>query len=287
MAVNFTEHALSFACAGEELLGIVTAPEQPEPIGVLIVVGGPQYRVGSHRQFLLLARSLAKAGYAVMRFDYRGMGDSTGDLRDFEAVNDDIATAINAFRQRRPDVVKIVLWGLCDAASACLLYWDATQDARICGFVLLNPWVRSGTTLARTHVKHYYSQRILQAEFWDKLLNGKVGLSQAICGFIDSVRNACKSNAENAKDQHMYFQKRMARGLGNFAGPALLILSGNDFTAKEFMERRKEDSDWLNVLKDKKITMVEIGQADHTFSSEEWRRRVETLTIEWVNKCGV
>lgn len=120
--MKFTEHALCFSCAGDELVGIVSTPEVPKPVGVLVLVGGPQYRVGSHRQFLLLAWALSEAGFPVMRFDYRGMGDSTGDLRDFETVNDDIAAAIGVFRQQCPDVAKIVLWGLCDAASASLIY---------------------------------------------------------------------------------------------------------------------------------------------------------------------
>ena len=104
--MNFTEHALSFTCAGEKLLGIVAAPELPKSTGVLVLVGGPQYRVGSHRQFRLLARALAKAGYPLMRFDYRGMGDSIGDLRNFEAVNDDITAAIDAVSYTHLDVYK-------------------------------------------------------------------------------------------------------------------------------------------------------------------------------------
>ena len=48
------------------------------------MVGGPQYRVGSHRQFTLMARAFAAAGYPVLRFDYRGIGDSEGESRGFE-----------------------------------------------------------------------------------------------------------------------------------------------------------------------------------------------------------
>ena len=62
-----------------------------------------------------------------MRFDFRGMGDSTGELRDFEEVNEDIGAAINAFQAHCPQLERIVLWGLCDAASASLLYWDSTR----------------------------------------------------------------------------------------------------------------------------------------------------------------
>lgn len=285
--MNYSEQAITFSCAEEELLGILALPEQPEATGVLVLVGGPQYRVGSHRQFLLLSRALAGIGYPTMRFDYRGMGDSTGDQRSFENANEDISKAADTFYANCPQLDHIVLWGLCDAASASLLYWDTKLDTRISGLVLVNPWVRSETTLARTQIKHYYGQRLLQLEFWGKLLTGKVGLNRAIWGFLDSVRNACKANAENTKDQHALFQKRMARGLGAFSGPALLILSGNDYTAKEFMEHCKGDSDWLNVLKDQKITMAEVGEADHTFSSEQWRGGVEILTIEWLKRCGV
>ena len=79
--VSAIEQALTFDCDGERLVGVVAVPERPVPVGVLIVVGGPQYRAGSHRQFVHLARRLAGAGIAAMRFDYRGMGDASGDAR--------------------------------------------------------------------------------------------------------------------------------------------------------------------------------------------------------------
>ena len=72
--MNYAENAFTYLVAEESVLGIVTMPERSNATGVLIAVGGPQYRLGCHRQFLLLARALAKAGYPVMRFDYRGMG---------------------------------------------------------------------------------------------------------------------------------------------------------------------------------------------------------------------
>jgi hypothetical protein len=94
---TYLESALVFECGGERLLGVISRPARPARAGIVIVVGGPQYRIGSHRQFLLLARDLARAGFAVMRFDYRGMGDSEGQTCSFEAVDDDIAAAIDAF----------------------------------------------------------------------------------------------------------------------------------------------------------------------------------------------
>ena len=88
--MKFEERPLAFQCKNDWLYGILSLPEQAVARGVLIVVGGPQYRVGSHRQFTLLARHLAEHGIPVMRFDYRGMGDSEGDRRTFENLEDDL-----------------------------------------------------------------------------------------------------------------------------------------------------------------------------------------------------
>lgn len=280
--MSFTEQAIVFSCAGEQLLGIIAEPQRAKAVGVLLVVGGPQYRVGSHRQFVLLSRALARAGYPTMRFDYRGMGDSSGVLHDFEQVTEDIDAAIGAFLKARPQLQGVVLWGLCDAASANLLYWDATRDARVAGMILLNPWLRSEASLAKTHIKHYYGQRLLQADFWCKLLSGKLGIGRALGGLIGSVRNARQKNDEAAENRSLSFQKRMSRGLQNFPGQVLVLLSGNDYTAKEFCEAVRSDPAWTRMLTKSNVTQTEIAGADHTFSSAEWREEVENITRQWL-----
>lgn len=154
--MSYSETPQFIPCGGERMLGILALPAVPADIGIVLVVGGPQTRVGSHRQFVLLSRRLAASGYAVLRFDYRGMGDSSGEQRGFEQVDEDIGAALDALQVTAPSVRRFVLWGLCDAASAALLYWRRTRDRRIAGFCLANPWVRSAATLARTQVRHYY-----------------------------------------------------------------------------------------------------------------------------------
>ena len=198
----FTEHALRFDCEGEQLLGILALPGRDASstaahTAMLMVVGGPQYRAGSHRQFTLSARAAAAAGMPVLRFDYRGMGDSSGALRQFEGVEHDIAAAIDALQRRCPSVRSVVLYGLCDAASASLLYWDATRDPRIAAMCLLNPWVRSDAGLARVHVTHYYKQRLRDPAFWRKLLHGEVA-RDALGGALRSVSQASVMRAARA-----------------------------------------------------------------------------------------
>ena len=67
---------------GRLLIGMLHRPESADARrAVVVLVGGPQYRVGSHRQFVLLARELCRRGIAVLRFDFSGMGDSDGEHR--------------------------------------------------------------------------------------------------------------------------------------------------------------------------------------------------------------
>jgi alpha/beta superfamily hydrolase len=116
--VTHSDTSILFSCAGEQLLGILSQPELASATGVLIIVGGPQYRTGSHRQFVLLARALAEAGYPALRFDTRGMGDSGGEARNFERIDQDIAAAIDAIFQHCPQLQRVALWGL-NSGSSC------------------------------------------------------------------------------------------------------------------------------------------------------------------------
>ncbi|HEY9109119.1 MAG TPA: hydrolase 1, exosortase A system-associated [Roseateles sp.] len=278
------ESVLGFTCEGEPLVGILAEPDgTPADVGVLIIVGGPQYRAGSHRQFTLLARQLASDGFAALRFDYRGMGDSGGEARDFEGVDTDIAAAIDALLAARPVLKRVALWGLCDAASAALLYVQATGDPRVAGLCLLNPWVRSAATLAQTHVKHYYWRRMREKGFWLKLLRGGVGLA-ALRGLGSNLRLA--RGAGRGAGTTLAFQERMAVGLDGFAGPALLMLSGDDYTAQEFIEYSRSSAAWAAALQRPHLLTTPLPGADHTLSSARHRETAETHTLTWLkNIC--
>jgi exosortase A-associated hydrolase 1 len=281
--MNYRETAVTFTCAGDELLGIVAAPETPGKTGVVIVVGGPQYRVGSHRQFALLSRALAAAGYFCLRFDHRGMGDSAGDTHGFENINDEIAAAIDTLMAQSPEIKQVVLWGLCDAASAILMYCHATQDQRVAGLVLLNPWVRSESTLARTQIKHYYGERLISADFWLKLFKGQLEVGKALRGLQNNVKLA-KSGEEVHPQGDSSFRHILPQSLRKFDGRILLILSGNDYTAKEFLDCATTDPSWSGILERSFLRRSDIATADHTFSSAVWRQQVEQQTLEWLGE---
>jgi exosortase A-associated hydrolase 1 len=281
---QFTESALTFRCQGETLVGVVSAPaDRPRRRqGVVIVVGGPQYRVGSHRQFVRLARRLAREGYCALRFDHRGIGDSSGAQITFEDAGPDILAAIDALRENCPQVREVIVWALCDAASAALIH--ATGHPQVAGMVLLNPWVRSESSLAKAHLKHYYRARLLQPGFWRKLLRGEFELAQSLRSMLASARLVLaheKSPRSGVNDAD--FQTKMAQGLRRFRGRVLLVLSGNDLTAREFIEYSCSAPAWRGLLDSPLIEKLRLSEADHTFSHSKWRQAVEEATTAWLD----
>jgi len=274
------ETAVQFECRREQLIGIHHCPALPARTGVVIVVGGPQYRAGSHRQFTLLARHLAQQGIAAFRFDYRGMGDSTGLQRDFLNIQDDIRCALDTFCALSPSMEEIVLWGLCDAATACAFY--AHQDSRITGLVMANPWVRTQRTLAQAQMKQYFPQRLVQPAFWKKLLSGKLNLIQAGMSFIRQYQLAASAHPETEST----LAARMLSSLGQFQGRVLIILSGNDLTAREFVEATRTSEAWLHLFSGPQYSNRILDEADHTFSSKVWRDQVAVWTADWISNTG-
>lgn len=288
--------AFAFPCQGKDLVGILhpAAIQAAVPaegkvsarLGVLVVVGGPQYRVGSGRQFVDLARTLASAGFPVMRFDYRGMGDADGDKAEFENADPDIRAAVDNFMARVPGLDGVVLWGLCDGASAILFY--AHADPRIKGIVILNPWVRTAATAAKAYLKHYYVERIKDPAFWRGLLRGRIAIVPAIRSWLGMARKAAgaadatgEAGLPGCRSQGS-LPDRMAAGFRDYPGPVLLVLSGDDLTAREFEEAAKASPLWRKLLALGRVTIRRLPEADHTFSTALWRRQVSDTTRDWL-----
>lgn len=274
MSIHQFEQAITIR--GEShtpMLGVLHSPHRhavPSGIGVVIVNGGAQYRAGAHRLFVQLARQMAKQGHAVLRFDFPGQGDSPGDSVGFEETAPHIGSAINALHRHCPALEQTALLGLCDGASACLLYLHGNTDPRISKLILLNPWVHDVTTEAQVHIKHYYRQRLLMPDFWLKLFKGGVGwaaLWEMLQKWIRSRKRPAQEGPEN-------FQSRMGHAWQSFDGSILLILSEDDQTAQEFRSLEQVSGSWASWKTRRNLHQVELIKADHTFSPESTQMKL-------------
>jgi len=108
----YREEEVTFANpkAQISLSGTLTLPsgQGPFPAAILIAGSGPQDRdetVAGHRPFLVLANYLTRKGIAVLRYDKRGIGKSTGNYD--QATTEDFAsdaTAALAYLKSRKEI---------------------------------------------------------------------------------------------------------------------------------------------------------------------------------------
>lgn len=136
--------------AGVKLAGTLTLPEGSGKFpAVLLIAGyGPSDRNASsmgHKPFLALADYLARRGIAVLRFDKRGVGKSTGDNPSAgipDLVSDVLAGV--AYLTTRPEVDMRAL-GLIGLSEGGLVASIATSQSKDVAFaVLMAPALATG-----------------------------------------------------------------------------------------------------------------------------------------------
>ena len=106
---------------------------------------GHEY-INSHRALRQLASRLCHAGFPVLRFDYYGCGDSSGNAEEGRIPQwlEDIATAISEVR-RRSGAVQVCLIGL--RVGGALAMIAAAERANPESLVLWDPVVRGKSYL--------------------------------------------------------------------------------------------------------------------------------------------
>ena len=123
----FIESPVLLPCQGEQMVGIVARPagehrSSNQDLGLVVIVGGPQYRAGSHRQFVHLARALAEAGDLIQPLAAGLIGE--------EAVRAELSALVRGQHAGRSAQDEITLFKSVGTAVADLgaasLVWRAT-----------------------------------------------------------------------------------------------------------------------------------------------------------------
>ena len=150
--------------------------------------------------------------------------------------------------------------------------------------------MRTEQSLGAAQLRHYYRRRLIEPAFWRKLLGGEVEVGAAIAALLGSAirmlgarlprpRQAAGGAARPASAD---LPTRMAEGLARFRGPVLLILSGNDITAREFEDVARRSRAWRRLLRDRRVTQHRLEAADHTFAQDAWQSQMTSWVIDWL-----
>jgi exosortase A-associated hydrolase 1 len=219
------------------------------PVGVIIVSGGTQIRIGAHRGFLQLGERLAAAGCPVIRFDRRGVGDSGGDDPGFADSGADIAAAAAALRAACPQLTQLVGVGLCDGASALAIHHRSAGIGRL---ILVNPWLADATggLPPPAAIRRHYRDRLSSPTDWRRLISGRVDYRRLAHGLVRVGRKAPAPLAQ-----------RLATALRASNAPLTLLLAEGDATAVGFADAWRRPP-FIGIAAE----VVSLPTSAHTFA---------------------
>jgi pimeloyl-ACP methyl ester carboxylesterase len=134
------ETPLFFPAGEETLFGVLTTPPGRANGLAALTLPGAWYGTSTGRNRLLvrMCRRLAGAGFHALRFDYRGVGESTGSIEAFrleEPLVEDLDGAVRALEAR--GLTGLVLVGVCFGGRTALLGSPRVADLR--AVVLVSP----------------------------------------------------------------------------------------------------------------------------------------------------
>lgn len=275
------KRGITFDCEGEVLVGVLGIPSNCREVGLLtIVAGGPQYRAGCGRQLLELSDALNNQGFPVLRFDYRGIGDSTGNYQDIRAIEPDIRAAIACFKLHVPELQKVVLWGGCNAASASMIH--GSKFPEVIGMILGNPFVSSQKTKQAVQRQHY-AKRLRDPTFWKKLFSGGFNFLEYAGAVWRAIHSRLKPKKRTVH-RVASSEDQMLEGIQAFNGSLLLLMSGQSLTSREFDVLVNGSAIWQQELERLRHQRVDIPDADQAFSTQSARRQIIEAACEWMKK---
>ena len=213
---------IALPCDGETLAA--TLDDAPGSTGLLIISGGNEIRSGAHRGMAMLARRLADAGIPVLRYDRRGVGDSTGTNGGFLSAGPDLTAAVAAFRTAAPRLTRIVGFGNCDAASTLALFG---RSGGLDAVILANPWIveDKDDLPPAAAIRARYLQRLRDPRSW---LRG-VDLRKLATG----LRKLATRRPETPGS----LADTVTRGIDSWDDAAIILLATGDATAQAFSAR--------------------------------------------------
>jgi pimeloyl-ACP methyl ester carboxylesterase len=278
---------------GTGLLGVLHMPARRRAdVAVVFLSSGLQSRSGPHRIYVKAARRLAEAGFASLRLDLPGVGDSdhceleqTFDCHD----PDSVPRATDVLAERH-GVRRVVLAGLCSGARVAIK--AAARDRRVDGVIAWSCPIISGpvnmpvakgggaymgATKAKAQLREWAPKLVNPAAWYKYLRSGKKMaegwgmMRRALTGLLPErlrPKNPRQTDFFRSADAYIAARRK------------LLFVYGDDdkMACTEFRERFPD----VVAGRAPACDYVIVPNGDHTFTRAAATDEVIARTRDWL-----
>ncbi|HID91356.1 TPA: alpha/beta fold hydrolase [Candidatus Bathyarchaeota archaeon] len=255
LGTALTEEPVSFTCEGMRIAGMLHVPERTPAPGIIFCHGFTGTRIEAHRLFVHAARHLCERGFTVLRFDFRGSGESEGLFRDMTISGeiDDLRTAIGWLMKRREALGETIgVNGLSLGGVVAIL--TAARDLRIKAVSL---WSTPADLMALSRALPGTVDKLLRQGYLDLDSGDRIG-----SGLVTDLRRF-----------------NIIEDVSKIAPRPLLIVHGTDdltvplWHAERLYEAAREPKERFFV-----------EGADHTYNRWDWQWAVIERTADWFER---
>lgn len=258
--------------------GCYARPDAAPRGRILMLHGWSGNRGGPHNMFKKAAAKWCEAGYAVLRIDFRGRGDSDAPEHhkaSIQTMCQDAKDALTWLRNtatgHHPDIIVAICSGSKVALSLAattpginrLVLWSAEAMGNL----------RAGAsnrkkTLAALRL---YAKKLCTPETWKKILSGTVQTSM--------VKKAVVQHETRSKDEAAR-EDQMLKKLQSYTGDVLMIYGGSDPDTPRTLEAYTK---WFRK-QEIPLDTETIPDANHSYYSRAWEQAVIGKSSAWLQK---
>ena len=269
------ETPLFFEAKNYNLFGVLHRPDNCA-VKKAFVLCHPfaEEKLWTHRVYVNIARELAKQGYAVLRFDYMGNGDSEGEFEESTVRSniDDINAAIEFIKSTFETLEDIGLLGMRLGSTLACQIAEKRDDIK--QLILWDP-ILDGSR---------YMQEILRSNLTTQLaVYGEVTKNREM--LIAEMKDGHNVNHEGYELSYAYFE-----GVSSIS----LLLDKKEFKGKVLIVQLGKQGQPLNKNTEKLSEMYTNVETKLVVEAPFWREikeyysRAENLfqtTVDWVGQA--
>ena len=264
--MTIRERALQFG-PGRGLLGVLSLPQKVDSGLPAIIVPntGFEHRVGPHRLHVHLCRAFAEAGFAALRLDLSGMGDS-----DSGRVNDAVADQICAMDEleRLGIASQCVPIGLCSGGHDAHRF--AKADTRVVAAAFLDHYFYATPKSRRISLRQKLSDPRRILDFVKRRLSPGAGAKAG--GGIDAEWFEQPDQTSFQQDIDGFIQRQM---------PLFYLYSGEYQNIYNYPDQLLDVCPKLGDYD--RYELHYFAESDHTFSQARMRLQLIDALLSWLH----